>query len=351
MNQTLRQTDIDLYRFLATNRETFQKRCETLAPSTLQNYERLYNAMTRDHQTPLERAGTLGSYSTFKAAWQFGHTREAIKLAERASEIYRLAKFTSSTSKEDLPALELVLCEGHKHLDALSLANSEPDRAVLSKKKKRSAGSVKHRIPRLKTGWRDEVLQHAINHNCKYALAIAVMSLSGARPAELETGVTCIVDDLGIRFVIQGAKTHNGAYGHKMRTFTCCDDDLAARYLRTAGKSKRFVVKAPAKRLVDTIPKIARKLYPRRNAVRPTAYCFRNAMSADLKALGFSKETIAGILGHCVTETQRYYSTAKSPSSSRKITNVVTSGEVRTSPERDYSRFTSSADDDIPTDR
>ncbi len=350
MVTALHQSAIDLHRFLASNQEPFQKRCEKLAPSTLQNYERLFNAMVRDGQTPMERAGTLGSYSTFKAAWQFGHTREAIKLAERAREIIGLVKSGSRTSNDVQPILDPILNQGQKHLDAITLANSEPDRTVLATKKKRSAGSTKHRIPRLKTGWRDELLQHAIDHNSKYALAIAVMSLSGARPAELETGVTCIIDDQRIRIEIHGAKTHNGTYGHETRSFTCCDDDLAARYLRTIGKSRRFVVNAPARRLIDTIPKIARQLYPRRNAVRPTAYCFRNAMSADLKALGYSKEKIAGILGHCVTETQRYYATAKSPSSSRKITDIVTSGEVRTSPDRDYSRFTSSENNDTPSD-
>ncbi len=299
-----------------------------LQPKTIANYNSLFKALTAHNETPIDRASTKSAYWTHMAAWRFCHTRAALELWPQAEATFRSFRDYPTKQGPQFAHLLELLNAAESHFDALSKAESPPDKSSFASKAKRSAKSVKHRNARLKEGWRDAVLQYAIDGGSKYATAIAVLSLTGCRPAELEMGVTCTIDGQGIAFRILGAKTHSGKYGQEWRAFTCPQDCLATHHLRNVATTRELTVTVKAHNLVDTVAKIGHRVYPRRNAVRPTAYSFRHALAADLKALKRTKEEIAGVLGHYVTDTQRYYALASLNGSARGIVSIETAREI-----------------------
>jgi integrase len=316
-----------LIQFFMDTASGFERRQQQLAPRTLINYDSLFSVLMREGQTPIDRASTKSAYSTHMAAWRFGHTKALIELGRDAVLIRQKIKAGEIRRGVDDLRLREIIHKSSYHLDCLAKAASAPDPARYADKKKRSANSAKHKNSKLKPDWRDRMLQLAIDSGSKYSPTIALLSATGCRPAEIEKGIKCTVKGNGIQFEIPGAKTHGGKFGQEKRVFTSTEDTLASRYLRKY-LAQNKTIEAHAHKITDTVAKMGRRLYSRANAIRPTAYSFRHALASDLKALGYTREDVAGVLGHYSTTTQRYYAAATSHPSTRGIQDIRTTKEI-----------------------
>lgn len=168
-------------------------------------------------------------------------------------------------------------------------------------------------IGRMPAGWREDLLAHALARGSKYSDAIAVLCLTGARPAELEIGVAVEYDEAVDRLVLTvfGAKVTDDSHaphGQPWRRLVLRVDGLAAVHLaelaQAAGGETTVRVES-ANLLGQGVATLSRSRWPRRK--RPvTPYSFRHQFSADAKN-DLQPEAVAQALGQASTATQQGY--------------------------------------------
>ncbi len=170
--------------------------------------------------------------------------------------------------------------------------------------------------------------------------AVAILSVSGCRPAELEKGIRVGVNRRGSLVIgIQGAKVTEYA-GQDHRILLVHPGTPWADYLihrARKAKHRRFVHRVERKWLNDRVRWLGEKCrFPKlvnlkRKNVRLrkqaegdqsrapihlepdtlSPYVYRHALSATLKADSWSEAQIAMALGHRVTKTQQFYGTKR----------------------------------------
>jgi integrase len=174
-----------------------------------------------------------------------------------------------------------------------------PAEGVRRTGKRRSLG-------RLPVDWREQIF-----HRCeKYALAVAVLWITGARPAEFVTGIDVERQTDGLLFRIWGAKTSSDR-GQPWRAIVADLQSVPAAWLcgRLGPDGTLFVQVGDARQFCDAIRAASRRAWPGRQSV-VSPYSFRHQIAADLKASGASREKIAAALGHVHTTSQGAYGLA-----------------------------------------
>jgi len=170
----------------------------------------------------------------------------------------------------------------------------------------------------------------------KYAQALLVSALTGARPHELVKGIEvwraydeALQQDV-ICLHLQGAKVKS-QQGQPNRFMTYAVDDanpLVAALVQHVGsqEEQRLVVQiAHGGNFTVEARRLARCLWPtHKHAI--TAYCFRHQWSADVKAVGDSDAVSRG-LGHASAKTRRYYGTAGQSRSTDQLRPVRVEAE------------------------
>lgn len=165
--------------------------------------------------------------------------------------------------------------------------------------------SSRRKIP-AQSEWQTDMLEAATHAQIS---GIAVLILTGCRPAELEKGVSVTRTADSLIFTISGAKvTEDG--GHEWRKVRHRIDmppsPAIAAMLYILDEEGKGLVQRKAKRLGKDIEAINARMNASR-AKRPTAYSFRHQLSADMKRAKLAPERIAAVLGHRVTRTQQIY--------------------------------------------
>lgn len=186
-----------------------------------------------------------------------------------------------------------------------------------------------NKLNRALPDWRAKLHQHLLNMQSPWALWAAVQSVTGCRPAEIP-GIRIIPFNNGaLFFAINGAKV-DANKGQPQRRLILNDNSPEFAYLcqLLAQHGNRLEVgnTVAAEQLVD--PVAAYEAAMRRAGASAlgkkwkfSAYCFRHALAADLKAEGTDREQLALILGHSVTETATLYGrTSGGQRGMRKIT-------------------------------
>lgn len=309
----------------------------TASASTIQQYGAAYSRMQSKNLTPEKIANTSRSFYYYRAAWvnHFGTAiRSALNEADRASR----KKDQSGWDKEiaRLPSL----------IESLERYKPDPNRENLSKgwvgewsveaeKRERSGAKIKShskraRLRGLPDDWRTQ-MYGGLKENSKYRDVVAVLSATGARPAEFEVGILIQrINDDSLRFTIQGAKTSEGKYGQAERSFNVKADRPELKYLlaRAAGADGSMVVKAEAGAVSDRVRQLSKRVFPQlRSAV--SAYVFRHQMAADLKASGLTDADVSAALGHSADDTKGAYGAAQSARSTGGVTQVAGSRPVK----------------------
>lgn len=153
--------------------------------------------------------------------------------------------------------------------------------------------------------WRDQV-QRAVNDKDK--AAVAAMSLSGCRPAEVR-GIKVKQDDESIALTIKSAK-YDADRGIKVRELTLDKSELdqteAGRDLRDwlGGREVRTVTHDGT---VEAFRERVGRAADRAGLEQASAYSFRHDTARELREAGVDKSEIAERLGHRSERAQRFY--------------------------------------------
>ncbi|GAU08888.1 site-specific integrase [Desulfoplanes formicivorans] len=217
--------------------------------------------------------------------------------------------------------------------------------------KTKSPGKSKRKALRgMATNWREIMWDRCSNDDYKGALAI--LHLTGARPSEIERGVTVIGDENSefLEFVIRGSKVgkakQNGQPERKifinMRGLVY-DGSPVDYLLSCVADSGRVVIRAKAKRLNDYVRRLSQKIWPRRkNHISP--YCYRHQLSADLKGEKCLPHKISMILGHRSTLSKKKYGTSGQARGNTHIEDVQCSHALREPPSSPFGEEVASYD-------
>lgn len=174
--------------------------------------------------------------------------------------------------------------------------------------KKHHRNSKKASIQKLPDDWKEQLLASMSKH--RYLNVIRILACVGCRPVEIAKGVYVRHQEDGIHFEINGAKVDE-ARGQEWREIVLPLDHPIASTI-----SKRLHW-AGGKSISETITRKALKL----GFEGVSAYSFRHQFASDLKASGFSKNSIAMAMGHYVENTQQIYGNS---GAGRQITMKVT---------------------------
>jgi integrase len=164
----------------------------------------------------------------------------------------------------------------------------------------------------LPRGWRDTIFNAIPPGNERLRDAIAVLHLSGCRPAELAKGVEVElvagenVQENMLVLRIEGSKV--GAIkdqtgkvnqrGQPYRELLVRIDGPSAIHLAERVKHLGIMeVRHHRKAISSRIGELSKIIFPRK-LERVSAYCFRHQFSADLKSADVERDTIATALGH-----------------------------------------------------
>lgn len=177
------------------------------------------------------------------------------------------------------------------------------------------------RIKKVHANWRDLGFQHVAK---KWQTYYAIVSVTGCRPEEV-AGIRIMrdrEDPTFLRFGIDGAKT-NQNHGIETRVFSIREkDSLAFSHLLALAANGPLVVEAPTMQTGKQLRDIkgafrnacneAGRAFIRQRKDCPTLspYCLRHSFASDFKADGLDAVSVAVIMGHSTTKTQRAYGNA-----------------------------------------
>lgn len=213
-------------------------------------------------------------------------------------------------------------------------------------KKKHHEGKAlaTNRLNKKRPMWRSELFGHLVDIESPWKIWAAIQSLTGCRPVEISKTYIRLEADGRIGFRIEGAKCDE-TKGQPMRILTlhedCPEFDFLKDLLKEQGHTLNFAFQKMGKALKDPVAAYESAL--RRagktmfgKSAKFSAYCYRHALAADLKADGLARETLAGILGHAVTETASVYGRCSGGLKHIRAIDVSIARSVRVNHERDF---------------
>jgi hypothetical protein len=308
-----------------------------LSESTRTQYSKAFSRMLERGSTPEKIANTARGFYYYRAAWVHHYAskmREILNSADRAQRAGDTEAWQESVSK--LPELIQESDRYRPDPEGKNLAKGLIGKWAVEAEKRVSAGqklihnSKRVRLRGLPNDWRGRMFE-GLRSGSKYQDVLAVLSATGARPAEFTQGIEVTLEAAGaLHFKIEGVKTHGGKYGQAERGFSVSVDRPELVYLRDRliQNNGPLIVKASAGALSDKVRQLSEKVFPNLKST-VSAYVFRHQLAADLKASGLLDTEVSAALGHSVDETKGYYGAAQSARSTGGIKNIRSSRKVR----------------------
>ena len=308
-----------------------------LSDATRMQYSKAFSRMLERGSTPEKIANTARSFYYYRAAWVHHYAtgmREILNVADGAQRAGDTETWQESVSK--LPELIKESERYRPDPDGKNLANGLIGKWAVEAEKRVNAGqkishhSKRVRLRGLPNDWREKMFS-GLRSGSKYQDVVAVLSATGARPAEFAKGIEVTLEATGtLHFKIEGVKTHGGKYGQTERAFSVTVDRPELVYLRDRliQNNGPLMVNASAGALSDKVRQLSEKVFPSLKST-VSAYVFRHQVAADLKASGLPDIEVSAALGHSVDETKGYYGSAQSARSTRGIKNIQASRAVR----------------------
>lgn len=298
-------------------------------PETQKKYEKLAAQMFREGKKPEEIAATKASYFSYRAAV----VNDAINVGKQAKIDLASASKQERTLKgqvkqnatllvrEQLLDASIRKAEAKSRLTAAAqvlsryqpgetnraanigrpgyqqLYKVDPERA-----KSTSMKSAESMLPR---GWQDRIFDAARREDRP---AVAVLSISGARPAEIQKGVKIErLENGGLKLTIRGAKADEFR-GSKSRELELkpeqVQENKQASYLhKIAGDRGGTTVKTKdSENLSRRLSEVGQK-----NGMNVSGYSFRHAFASDARAAGKEEKEIGAAMGHRSAVSTRSY--------------------------------------------
>jgi len=302
-----------------------------ISPSTAADYERVYAHMLRTNCSP-DDATSQSSFYRRRAALLYvcaTQARNALRARdrspfgspERAAALAELQRLGAVFARYPPDPDKLHATEGATYgtwLDVRSQLEANGHH-IENRSKRRGLGALIRR-----EGWQGKLFASTPE---KFQAAVAVLLLTGVRPAELAQGVIVRVVGDNLEITIPGAKL-GVKRGQPVRTLLVSRDSPHAEYLAMLAGDGKVTVSADAKRLCDTVRKAGKRAFPRmRDTVSP--YTLRHAVASALKGAGIDQDGIAQVLGHQATRSQQTYGLACHGKQGTAILGVRASVPVR----------------------
>lgn len=314
------------------------KNIRDVSDKTAYKYIQRYNKIKNDGIT----ANTSNSFYNARAAFTYGASIELSKLltlrdkSHRANDVVEFEKCDTeikdilkkmSIFLEDKRSLSANLEKIEAHQKLKKTGFVEGDIATwkthkqannITAKKCSKRNHVKH--------WQDEFDNIFLNEiDQKYKSWLALMMIAGVRPDELNKNAVSFRregDVLAIQ--VMCSKQVKGKKRQEWRLIRIQHDasNPALDFIFKLSTQKarlpsRPDLKDPVKAMRKALAAISKRLKPSVPAL--SAYVYRHAFAANLKASGLNPVVIAEALGHTNTKTQTYYGNRKNGKSSVKI--------------------------------
>lgn len=302
-----------------------------IAPSTVADYERVYAHMLRTSCSP-DDATSQSSFYRRRAALLYvcatqaksalrARDRSPFGSPERAAALAELERLGAIFARYPPDPDKLHATEGVTYgtwVNVRSRLEANGHR-IENHSKRRGLGALIRRA-----GWQDTLFASTPG---KFQAAVAVLLLTGVRPAELAQGVIVRVVDDNLEITIPGAKL-GVTRGQPLRTLLVSRDSPHAEYLAMLAGDGKVTVSADAKRLCDNVRKAGKLAFPRMHGT-VSPYSLRHAVAGALKGAGIDPDGIAQVLGHQATRSQQSYGLACHGRQGTAILGVRASVPVR----------------------
>lgn len=265
-----------------------------LAESTQLTYTRILRRIVKNLPEAIEGIGAISTA---------GNVRAALRAAHRA--IHDDSKM--HTDFGELARKAIATLGGH---DSVEETIAEIFALELSAR----VGRVS-KLKNLPDDWIEETIEAAAIETQEEQAAVIVSALTGARPGEvasigllhLACGDLCVI--------IEGNKISDSS-GQKQRILRFAPLGLAQRLIPFAGQevASRPFTDINSRRMQRVVEKASTKAFD--CATEVNCSTFRNNVASQLKALGWTTQDIAIVLGHQSEVTQKYYGRRRYASSS-----------------------------------
>lgn len=201
--------------------------------------------------------------------------------------------------------------------------------------KLKAANSIAKKYP----DWRERLWLRLVEVDSPWLDHTAIAALTGARPDELRTA-KFQRDGNDLKIEITGAKVTK-KNGQPWRMFTLKNDsthEFAHLFGKAAAAWKTVDLPDGVTDYPDAfsaaLARAGKKIFPK--AERMSGYVYRHAMASNLKADGFTHETIAAALGHAATKTQSVYGRAIGGSAGKLNLSVTCARKIRATHDTRY---------------
>ncbi len=199
--------------------------------------------------------------------------------------------------------------------------------------------SKRYGLSKLDPQWREKIF--ASLHSQRLKLAVAVLSCSGCRPAELERGVIVRFHNNQLQLGIYGSKVDaQTGRGQPVRLLVVDQSRTWAQFLISElcrHESRHMTVKYDAGGISQRLREKSREIWPRRKTLI-SGYTYRHFMGKSMKESGETAEKIAVTLGHASDFSQGCYGLSGSGKRSAGQHGILAAGAtnpVRHSPKTD----------------
>lgn len=171
--------------------------------------------------------------------------------------------------------------------------------------------------------WADQIWRGACEVNsgkgAAWALPLAAIAITGARPAALERGIEFSVVEINGRHFVQalipGVKLRDdrGQPQHAMRWDLKKISTHRKQELRAIvqallnSEAKKITVQYDAEAISTRLRELSQSIWPRKK-YHITSYCFRQLFCAAAKSSGADRHELAMALGHLSADSQGKYS-------------------------------------------
>jgi integrase len=282
--------------------------------ATQRKYLQVHARMRLKGTNPTQHIRSQNTYYYMRAAWSWGVLCEVQEVLAKTA--YAIATDDWQRAAQLLDQCDLLADDFRRFVpDPQRNNRNDPSlvgefRQLRDDRPRPRSTSKRIGLDALPAGWRDLLVAEAEKSRSCYLLAIAVLSATGCRPAEVAKGIRVVLTAEGqLQFLIQGAKVVAGRQGQPWRRIQVPIAGYDTRVLATAVQAaggKLLVGTASAKGLGWAVGYFGKRVYPGPGH-RICCYSLRHELGADLKGDGTPPATIAAVLGHLVDGTSGTY--------------------------------------------
>lgn len=294
---------------------------------TADQYRELVNSKIRkggdfDLVWHLMQCGTKNSFDKTRSAFRFCIAEEIMKITKesdnaRKQKDYKLMQEKTIEAYEKYFLFEKYFLSEERVVWGDISHNKKPSGS--KKKTMNSVATIKNVFGGIKG--KPELIN-------KYGMPLAIATLTGCRPSELQKGIEITISDELIHISISGAKVGVDR-GQEVRKISFKLKDYGNNEQMNYILSKFSGTEKGIKYQCDKKDYNALRQYLHINHPGFTIYTLRHRVASELKKEGLPEYEIAGFLGHRTVRSQENYGYARSASKGLSVAGVECSNEIK----------------------